>query len=67
MIGMKVIPIVFLQNMVTIEPRKIAKDFQYSDNLPHRGTFESELLQWLVSLLCKYTFFLTASILNNKC
>ena len=41
-----------------MEPRKIAKEIQYfEDNLPHPGTFESELLQWLVSLLFKYTFF----------
>ena len=38
MIGMKVIPNVFLQSMVTMEPRKIAKEFQYfEDGLPHPG------------------------------
>ena len=63
MIGMKVIPSVFLQNKVTVEPRKIAKEFQYfEDDLPQPGTFESDLLQWLLSLLYKYTFFLTPSI-----
>ena len=68
MIGMKVIPSVFLQNMVTMEPRKIAKEFQYfEDDLPHPGTFESELLQWLVSLLFKYTFLSDSFNLNNKC
>ena len=59
MIGMKVISSVFLQNMVTMEPSKIAKEFQYfEDDLLHPGTFESELFQWVVSLLFKYTFFL---------
>ena len=54
---MKVIPSVFLQNKVTVEPSKIPKEFQYfEDDLPHPGTFESELLQWLVSFLFKYTF-----------
>ena len=63
MIGMKVIPSVFLQNMVTMEPSKIAKQFQYfEDDLPHPETFESKLLPWLVSLLFKYTFFSTPSI-----
>ena len=58
MIRMKVTPSVFLQNMVTMEPRKITKEFQYfEDDLPHPGTFESEFLQWLVHLLFKYTFF----------
>ena len=67
MIGMKVIPSVFLQNMVRVEPSKIAKEFQYfEDDLPHLGTFESELLQWLVSVLFKYTFYDTFN-LNNKC
>ena len=43
MIVMKVIPSVFLQNMVTIEQSKIAKEFQYfEDDLPHPGTFELE-------------------------
>ena len=46
MIVMKVRPSVFLQNMVTMEPRKIAKEFQYfEDDLPDPGAFESELLQ----------------------
>ena len=63
MIGMKVIPGVFLQNMVTMEPSKIAKEFQYfEDDLPQQETFESGLLQWLVILLFKYTFFMTPSI-----
>ena len=63
MIGMKVIPSVFLQNILTTERRKIAKESQYfEDDLPHPGAFESELLQWLVSFLFKYTFFLTPSI-----
>ena len=58
MIGMKAIPSVFLQNMVTMEPSKIAKEFMYfEDDLSHPGTFESELLQWLVSLWIKYTIF----------
>ena len=40
---MKVIPSVFLQNMLTVAPSKIAKEFQYFENdLPHAGTFESE-------------------------
>ena len=39
MIGMKVIPSVFLQNVVTMVPRKIAKEFQYfEDDLPQPGT-----------------------------
>ena len=43
MIGMKVIQSVFLQNMVTMESSKIAKEFQYfQDDLSHPGTFESE-------------------------
>ena len=45
---MKVIPTLFLQNMVTIEPRKIAKEFQhFEDDLSHPGTLRSELLQWV--------------------
>ena len=65
---MKVIPSVFLQNMVTMEPSKITKEFLYfEDDLPLPGTFESELLQWLVSLLFKYTFFYESFNLNNKC
>ena len=49
--------------MVTMEPSKISKGFQYfEDDLPHPGTFESEFLEWLVSLLFKYTFFMTPSI-----
>ena len=63
MIGMKVIPSVFLQSIVTMEPSKIAKAFHYfEDDLPHPGTLESELHQWLVSLLFKYTLFMTPSI-----
>ena len=39
MTGMKVIPSVFLPNMVTMEPSKTAKEFQYcEDDLPHPGT-----------------------------
>ena len=57
MVGMKVILSVFLQNMATKEPSKIAKQFQYfEDDLPHPGTLESDLLQLLVSALFKYTF-----------
>ena len=52
MIRMKVIPSVFLKNMMTMKPRNITNDFQYFENdLPHPETFESDLLQWLVSLL----------------
>ena len=57
---MKVIPSVFLQYMVKMEPKKISKEFQHFENdLPHPGTFELELLQWSVSLLLNYTFFIT--------
>ena len=64
MIGMKVIPSVFLQNMVTMKPSKIVKEFQYfEDDLLHPGTFEPQLkIQWLASLLFQYTFFMTPSI-----
>ena len=59
MTGMKVIPSVFLQNMVTREPRKIAKEFQYfADDLPHLGTFESRVTSVLGEFIVKYTFFL---------
>ena len=54
---MKVMPSVFLQNMVKMEPSKITKEFQYFEyDLPHLGTLESEIPQWVVSLLFKYTF-----------
>ena len=50
MIGMKVIPSVFLQEVNTMEPNRMANHFEYFlDNLPHHGTFDAELLQWLVS------------------
>ena len=56
MMGMKVIASVYIQSMVTMKPIKL-QEFQYfEDDLPHPGTFESELLQWLMSLLFKYTF-----------
>ena len=43
--------------MVSMEPSKIEKEFRYfEDDLPHPETFESELLQLLVSVLFKYTF-----------
>ena len=41
------------------ETKQSCKEFHYFEyDLPLPGTFESELLQWLVSLLFKYTFFL---------
>ena len=50
MAGMKVIPSVFLKEANTTEPNRMANQFEYFlDDLPHRGTFDAELLQWLVS------------------
>ena len=50
MMGMKVIPSVFLQEANTTEPNRMANQFEYFlDDLPHCGTFDAELLQWLVS------------------
>ena len=50
MMGMKVIPSVFLQEANTMEPNRMVNQFEYFlDDLPHHGTFDAELLHWLVS------------------
>ena len=50
MMGMKIIPSVFLDKMRNMETSKIVEEFDFfKDNLPHPETFPSELLQWKVS------------------
>ena len=50
MMGMKIIPSVFLDKMRDMETSKIVEEFDFfNDDLPHLETFLSELLQWRVS------------------
>ena len=50
MIGMKIIPSVFLNNIRDMETSKIVEEFDFfKDDLPLPETFPSELLQWRVS------------------
>ena len=56
MLGMKIIPSIFLDKMRNMEQNAIVQEFDYfKDDLPHIETFPSELHQWRVSsfLLCK--------------
>ena len=50
MMGIKIIPSMFLDNMRDIETSKIVEEFDFfKDDLPLQETFPSELLQWRVS------------------
>ena len=50
MMGMKIIPSVFLDKMRDMETSKIVEEFDFiKDDLPLPETFPSELLQWRVS------------------
>lgn len=50
MMGLNIVPSVFLENAGTVQPNRIANQFEYFlEDLPFRGAFDAELLQWLVS------------------
>ena len=50
MMGMKIIPSVFLDKMRDMETSKTVEEFDFfKDDIPHPETFQSELLQWRVS------------------
>ena len=51
MMGMDIIPTIFLDKMRRMEVRGIAKMFEYfKDDFPNNESFLAELLQWQVSL-----------------
>ena len=48
--GMNIIPSVFLDEMKEMETSDMVQIFDlFLDDIPHPGSFESELLQWQVS------------------
>ena len=50
MMGMDIIPNIFLDKMRRMEVREIAKMFEYfKDDFPNNESFLAELLQWQVS------------------
>ena len=52
MLGMKIIPSVFVQETENMEPSEIVRQFSFfKDDLPMPEAFEPELLQWRVRLL----------------
>ena len=54
MLGMKIIPSVFVQQTESMEPSEIVGQFNFFiDDLPMPEAFEPELLQWKVRLLSK--------------
>ena len=56
MLGMKIIPNVFVEKTSNMAPSEIMSQFQFfEDDLPMPETFEPELLQWRVRLLNKNT------------
>lgn len=51
MLGMKIIPSVYLEEVASLEPRQIVEKFTFfEDDLPMVETFETELLQWKVCI-----------------
>ena len=50
MMGMNIIPSIFVDNMKSMEMDEIVAMFDYfKDDLPNKGLFITELLQWQVS------------------
>ena len=50
MMGMNIIPSIFLEKFNTNEMKDMVEIFEYYvDDLPHPGSFEAELLQWQVN------------------
>ena len=50
MMGMNIIPSIFLEKMRSMEVNKIVEMFDYfKDDLPNPDSFVAELLQWQVS------------------
>ena len=56
MMGMNIIPSIFLEKMRSMEVNKIVEMFDYfKDDLPNPDSFVAELLQWQVSS-CNFLF-----------
>ena len=50
MMGMNIIPSIFLEKFNTTEMKDMVEIFEYYvDDLPHPGSFEAEFLQWQVN------------------
>ena len=67
MLGMKIIPSVFVEEIQNIDLSQIVGHFNFfQDDLPIPEAFEAELLQWKVILFTKWywnaTFYLKISI-----
>ena len=49
MLGMGIIPTMFIEEMKEKDVNQMAEKFQFfHDDLPHTGSFKAELLQWEV-------------------